>query len=63
MRILVLPAASKPSINIRISFDPKILLIIFDTEPPISSESYGNARRSGIFLSMYSVKRSRKIVV
>jgi hypothetical protein len=33
--VLVLPAASRPSINSRISFDPKILFIIFDIEPPI----------------------------
>lgn len=32
---LVLPAASRPSINNRISFEPKILAIILDIEPPI----------------------------
>ena len=40
MRILVLPAASKPSINNRISFDPKILFIIFEIEPPIAPAVY-----------------------
>lgn len=33
--ILVFPAASKPSMRIRISFVPKIFPIILDTEPPI----------------------------
>jgi hypothetical protein len=33
--VLVFPAASKPSINRRISFDPKTLFIIFDIDPPI----------------------------
>ena len=33
--LLVLPAASKPSISNRISFDPKILLIILEICPPI----------------------------
>lgn len=33
--ILVFPAASRPSIRMRISLDPKILLINLDTEPPI----------------------------
>jgi hypothetical protein len=32
---LVLPAASRPSINRRISLLPKILAIIFDIEPPM----------------------------
>jgi len=35
MRILVLPAASRPSINRRISFDPKILSSSLDTELPM----------------------------
>lgn len=33
--ILVFPAASKPSIRIRISFVPNIFPIILDTCPPI----------------------------
>ncbi len=33
--VLVFPAASRPSINRRISFDPKILPIIFEIEPPM----------------------------
>ena len=33
--VLVLPAASKPSISRRISFDPNILPITFDICPPI----------------------------
>lgn len=33
---LVLPAASRPSMSRRISFVPKILLIIFDMLPPIA---------------------------
>ena len=32
---LVFPAASKPSMSRRISLDPKILPMIFETEPPI----------------------------
>lgn len=36
-RILVLPAASRPSINSRISFDPKILAMALEIEPPILS--------------------------
>lgn len=36
--ILVFPAASKPSIRIRISFVPKIFPIILDTCPPILAE-------------------------
>lgn len=39
--ILVLPAASSPSINSRISFDPKILFIIFEIEPPIAPVACG----------------------
>lgn len=35
---LVFPAASRPSMRMRISFDPKILLINLDTEPPIVNE-------------------------
>lgn len=35
--ILVFPAASKPSMSRRISLDPKILPMIFETEPPISA--------------------------
>lgn len=35
--ILVFPAASRPSINKRISFDPKILFINFEMFPPISA--------------------------
>ena len=46
LRILVFPAASNPNINIRISFDPKILLIIFDTEPPMLPVFYVDARSS-----------------
>jgi len=34
-RLLVFPAASKPSINNLISFDPKILASIFDTPEPM----------------------------
>jgi hypothetical protein len=34
---LVFPAASSPSINSRISFDPNIFPIIFDIETPIST--------------------------
>ena len=41
MRILVLPAASSPSISNRISFDPKILAIIFEIEPPMAPIVYG----------------------
>ena len=33
---LVFPAASKPSMSRRISLDPKILPMIFETEPPIA---------------------------
>ena len=33
--LLVFPAASKPSMSRRISLDPKILLIILETEPPM----------------------------
>jgi hypothetical protein len=33
--VLVFPAASRPSINKRISFDPKILSSIFETDPPM----------------------------
>lgn len=33
--ILVLPAASKPSINNRISLDPKILAMALDIEAPM----------------------------
>lgn len=33
--LLVFPAASRPSINRRISFDPKILPIILEICPPI----------------------------
>ena len=33
--VLVLPAASSPSINNLISLDPKILFIILDIDPPI----------------------------
>ena len=36
--VLVFPAASRPSINRRISLDPKILPIIFEIEPPMMSE-------------------------
>lgn len=32
---LVFPAASKPSMSRRISLDPKILPMIFETEPPM----------------------------
>jgi hypothetical protein len=32
----------------RISFDPKILCITFDTEPPIVPDGYGYARSSRI---------------
>lgn len=32
---LVFPAASRPSMRMRISFEPKILPINLDTEPPI----------------------------
>ena len=35
VNILVFPAASKPSMSRRISLDPKILPMIFETEPPI----------------------------
>ena len=35
--VLVLPAASKPSINNLISLDPKILFIILDIDAPIVS--------------------------
>ena len=37
--ILVFPAASSPSINKRISFDPKILFITFDIDPPMITVS------------------------
>jgi hypothetical protein len=33
--VLVFPAASRPSISRRISFDPKILSRILDTDPPM----------------------------
>ena len=36
--ILVFPAASKPSMSRRISLDPKIFPMIFDTCPPILVE-------------------------
>jgi len=39
--ILVFPAASKPSINSRISFSPKILCIILEMLPPIAAVSTG----------------------
>ena len=35
--ILVFPAASRPSISRRISFDPKTLAIIFEIDPPMFS--------------------------
>lgn len=35
--VLVFPAASRPSINSRISLDPKILAIILDIDAPILS--------------------------
>jgi hypothetical protein len=35
VNLLVLPAASKPSINRRISLDPKILSSSFEIPPPI----------------------------
>lgn len=35
--ILVFPAASRPSINRRISLDPKTLAIILDIEAPMMS--------------------------
>lgn len=35
MNSLVLPAASRPNISNRISFDPKIFANIFDMFPPI----------------------------
>lgn len=41
--VLVFPAASRPSINSRISLDPKILAIILDIEPPILSVVCGVA--------------------
>jgi len=34
-RVLVFPAASRPSINNLISFDPKTLANIFETPEPI----------------------------
>lgn len=37
--ILVFPAASRPSINSRISLDPKILAIILDIDAPILSNA------------------------
>lgn len=44
--VLVLPAASNPSISKRISFDPKILPIILDIWPPIFVEGvWKTARR------------------
>ncbi len=38
--VLVLPAASSPSMSNRISFDPKILLMILEMFPPILSVFY-----------------------
>ena len=35
-RILVFPAASNPSMSRRISLDPKILPMIFETCPPMT---------------------------
>lgn len=35
--VLVLPAASRPSIRRRISLDPKILAIILEIEPPMAA--------------------------
>lgn len=49
---LVFPAASRPNINRRISLDPKILAMIFDTEPPIAPVCRRCARRCD-----YTVRR------
>nr|POF11644.1 hypothetical protein CFP56_44482 [Quercus suber] len=59
---LVFPAASSPSINSRISFDPKIFAITLDTWPPITPEIlimfHGTGRRNpdqgDLILSMVS---------
>ena len=41
--VLVLPAASSPSINRRISFDPKILFISFEMFCPMAGDQiYGS---------------------
>lgn len=40
--VLVFPAASSPSMRIRISFVPKTLFIIFDIDPPILGTVYGS---------------------
>lgn len=40
--LLVLPAASNPSISKRISLEPKSLPMIFETEPPILIPSCGD---------------------
>ena len=37
MTLLVLPAASSPNINNRISFDPKILFMSLEMFPPMSA--------------------------
>lgn len=42
--ILVLPAASRPSINSRISLLPKILAIILEMDAPISARVFDAAR-------------------
>lgn len=56
-RILVLPAASSPSINNRISLDPKILFIIFEMEPPMAPVVYGSPA-DAIFSSIVRVRRA-----
>ncbi len=40
---LVFPAASSPNINSRISFDPNIFPMIFDTWPPMTAALRGCA--------------------
>lgn len=45
--VLVLPAASSPSIRSLISLDPKILFIIFDIDAPIVSVQCGICGRRG----------------
>ena len=43
--LLVFPAASRPNMSRRISFDPKILPIILETWPPmVGSYAYGVCR-------------------
>lgn len=56
--VLVLPAASSPSINSRISLDPKILPIIFDIWLPILAIQL--LVSSGLFLNLLAAEVCRQ---